>query len=398
MSLINRMLQDLETRRAPLDAGHGLGREVRALPPPRKSPVPALLLILTVCVLLVAGAAGWWFKSAATTTTTAPVPLPAPPAVPVPAEPSTPLTVTPANAAIDTPPAVTSGSPSAAVEATPAPTPAPAPAPASVTAASGAAPADPPRETARQALSAEMPKTLPKTGKPDSALHLKVSPLLQGRAVQPETAAVEQTASDENGRIEKKIRPTTARERAEYEYRRALGLVNQGRLQEAMNALRGALAEDAGHAASRLALFGLFVEQQRLDEAQTLLQEALARDAAQPQFAARLARLQMERGDARAAQETLVRAAASASGDAEYHALHAAVLQRLTLHKEAITQYQAALRLAPQAGVWWMGLGISLEATGRAAEAREAFERARATGRLTPELDTFVERKLKSLP
>lgn len=390
MSLINRMLQDLEARRAPLDAGHGLGREVRALPPQGKSPVPVLLLILTVCVLLVAGAAGWWFKSAATTT--APVPLPAPLAAPVPAEPSTPVAAAPANAAIDAPPAVTSGSPSAAVEATPAPAPAP------VTAASSAAPAEPPRETARRPLSAEMPKTPPKTGKPDNTLHLKVSPLLKARTSQPETAMADQAPGGEAGRIEKKIRPTTARERAEYEYRRALGLVNQGRLQEAMNALRGALAEDAGHAASRLALFGLLIEQQRLDEAQTLLQDALARDAAQPQFAARLARLQMERGDARAAQETLVRAAASASSDAEYHALHAAVLQRLTLHKEAITQYQAALRLAPQAGVWWMGLGISLEATGRAGEAREAFERARATGRLTPELDTFVERKLKSLP
>lgn len=207
----------------------------------------------------------------------------------------------------------------------------------------------------------------------------------------------DQTASDETGRIEKKVHPTTAHERAEYAYRRALALVNQGRIREATRILRDALAEDAGHVSSRLALFGLLIEQQRLDEAQTLLQETLARDAAQPQFASRLARLQMERGDARAAQETLARTAASAGGNAEYYALYAAVLQRLTLHKEAIAQYQAALRLAPQTGVWWMGLGISLEATGRAAEAREAFERARATGRLTPELDAFVERKLKSL-
>jgi MSHA biogenesis protein MshN len=43
-----------------------------------------------------------------------------------------------------------------------------------------------------------------------------------------------------------------------------------------------------------------------------------------------------------------------------------------------------------------MGLGISLEAEGRPAEAREAFQRARATGALSVELDRFVEQKLRA--
>jgi MSHA biogenesis protein MshN len=145
-------------------------------------------------------------------------------------------------------------------------------------------------------------------------------------------------------------------------------------------------------------LFGLLVEQQRYEEAQTLLEVTLARDPAQPQMASRLARLKLERGDARGAEETLARAAAAATDNAEYRALHAAVLQRLTLHKRAVAEYQAALQLAPQAGVWWMGLGISLEADGRLPEAKEAFQRARATGALSPELAAFVDQKLKRLP
>lgn len=204
-------------------------------------------------------------------------------------------------------------------------------------------------------------------------------------------------AADDGARIEKKVRVSTPRERAENEYRRALGLVNQGRIQEGMTVLRGALSEDPGHAGSRLALFSLLIEQQRHDEAQALLQEALLRNPAQPQLAAQLARLQMERGDARGAEETLGKAAAAAAGIAEYRGLHAAVLQRLTRHKEAIAEYQAALRLAPQAGVWWMGLGISLEADGRLPEARDAYLRARTTGALTVELNAFVDQKLKRL-
>ena len=54
--------------------------------------------------------------------------------------------------------------------------------------------------------------------------------------------------------------------------------------------------------------------------------------------------------------------------------------------------------LVPQAGVWWMGLGISLEADGRGAEARDALQRAKATGTLSPELAAFVEQKLRQLP
>lgn len=207
----------------------------------------------------------------------------------------------------------------------------------------------------------------------------------------------EGAAAGDDTRIEKKVRISTPRERAENEYRRALGLVNQGRVQEGMAVLRGALSEDPGHAGSRLALFGLLVEQQRLEEAQTLLQEALARDPAQPQLAARLARLQLERGDVRSAEETLGKAASAAAGNAEFRGFHAAVLQRLNRHKDAVGEYQAALRLLPQAGVWWMGLGISLEADGKLAEAREAFQRAKSTGTLSIELNAFVDQKLKRL-
>ncbi len=193
------------------------------------------------------------------------------------------------------------------------------------------------------------------------------------------------------------MRMTTQREQAENEYRRALGFVNQGRIQEGMAVLSGALAADPGHDASRLALFALLVEQQRHVEAQSLMEEALARNPLQPQLAAKLARLQLERGDATGARETLRRAAEAATDNAEFRAFHAAVLQRLTLHKEAVAEYQAALRLAPQAGVWWMGLGISLEADGRGAEAREAYQRARASGALSAELDRFVGQKLRQL-
>jgi MSHA biogenesis protein MshN len=60
-------------------------------------------------------------------------------------------------------------------------------------------------------------------------------------------------------------------------------------------------------------------------------------------------------------------------------------------------QYQAALRTAPGNGVWLMGLGISLQAEKRNAEAIDAFQKARSTANLPSELQSFIDRRLQQL-
>jgi MSHA biogenesis protein MshN len=107
--------------------------------------------------------------------------------------------------------------------------------------------------------------------------------------------------------------------------------------------------------------------------------------------------LQTERGDLPAAASTLQTTLPAAADKAEYRALYAAVLQRAGRHAEATEHYAAALKLTPGNGVWWMGLGISLEAEGRIAEARQAFQSARAGGNLAPELAAYVEQRLREL-
>jgi MSHA biogenesis protein MshN len=110
-----------------------------------------------------------------------------------------------------------------------------------------------------------------------------------------------------------------------------------------------------------------------------------------------LARIQVERGDLAGAHDLLSRYAGSAANNADYHALDAAVLQRLGRHKDAVAAYQEALKLAPRAGVWWMGLAISLQADTRGAEALDAFTRAKAAGGLSPDLISFVDQRMKQL-
>ncbi len=183
----------------------------------------------------------------------------------------------------------------------------------------------------------------------------------------------------------------TSQQQAENAYRRALSLLQDGHVHDALAGLEQAVYAFPRHEAARQTLIGLLLENGRPDDAMRHLQLALALNPNQPQLAMLLARLQLERGGPAVA--TLQRTLPHAAGNADYIAFLAGVLQKQQRHQEAAGQYEAALRLQPQNGVWWMGLGISLQADKRTAEARDAYRKAQAAG-LSPELQQFVERKL----
>lgn len=184
----------------------------------------------------------------------------------------------------------------------------------------------------------------------------------------------------------------SAQQRAEGDYRRATLALQEGRVREAIALLQDALESEPRHDASRQTLVGLLIEAKRGEDAMRVLQNGLVLDPRQPSMAMLLARLQIEHGGN--GIDTLTRSLPYAAGDADYHGFLAGALQRAQRHREAIEQYQAAVRVAPGNGVWWMGLGISLQAEKRAAEAADAYTRALGTGTLSPELRSFVERRL----
>ena len=186
-------------------------------------------------------------------------------------------------------------------------------------------------------------------------------------------------------------------QQADAEFRKAVMSMQQGHIADAMAGYEAALHLDSGHDAARQALVALLLESKRVPEAGRVLQERLRNKPEHTGFAMLLARLQVEQGAVEQATATLEKSLPYADTQADYQAFFAALLQRQNRHKEAITHYEIALQLAPGKGIWLMGYGISLQAVQRSEDARDAYRRALESQTLSPELQAFVQQKLRGL-
>ena len=407
MSLINKMLQDLDARGTPKDGAlPGQVKPVGHVPsrPGRRTIAVAVGAAVAVLAL---GWFGW------TRLQRAAHPLPAAPA-PVAAAPVkvAPVVTGPVRA-----PNVPAAAPSKAVPPAAAPHADPVAPPAAAAFDDGAEKpmtrAERRAERARAAAQRkeERPVVHPQAVapmEPDSAqareARRAIAQVLaaRGKAAGKRSAALlaaaRAAARDDGARQGKHAaqgRQETGAQRAESEYRRALASLQDGRMGDTVASLEQALKYDPAHEAARQTLVGLLIEGNRPDEAMRQLQLGLTLDARQPAMAMLLARLQIERGGS--GIDTLLRTLPYAGNDPDYHAFLAAALARQQRHREAAEQYQLAVRAMPSNGVWWMGLGISLQAEKRNAEALDAFQRARASGGLSQELQGFVERRVQQL-
>lgn len=349
MSVINQMLQELEQRRA--DAGTSVA-QVRAVASPRRRKAGRWIVVLAVSVIAASAVLGYRVPGRDAVKASASPPLPgvALPAAPRQQPAQMPQVLQLAGALDHLP----------AAKDTPASSPALTPRPRAA------------EEAPVAAVAEDTPKAV---------------------ADAPPVKAAEPGPAVE---ISKEIKSVSPQQRAENAYRMAYASLQQGRMGEAEQSLRQALQYDPRHAAARQALAALLVEGKQLGRAEQLLQQGLALQPGHAGYAMALARLQVERGDVATALATLQHNPPG-SENAEYHGFMAALLQRSERHKEAIEQYQIALRTNPGAGAWLLGLGISLQADNQPAKAAEAFRRAKSSNSLSPELQAFAEQRLKQV-
>jgi MSHA biogenesis protein MshN len=398
MSLINKMLQDLDARGTPAEGPMQVHIKTVAREERRVSLPLVAAAAGGAVVIAAAGAFGWRYldkpvpkvaapQRAAIVVVAPPSPMPAPVAV-APAAPlaAAPLPETAAAAAVKVDEAAVA-----------------APTPEEAVVAPEAAPHKKTRkerreERARLAAGKKAKAAEARKAGELTAQEAKAAPVVKAKSARQAAVVERAAAAPKTSRVAAPVaegREETTGQRAEGAYRSALSSLQEGRIGDAIASLQKALQVEPRHDAARQTLVGLLIENKRGDEAIRQLQLGLTLDPRQPALAMLLARLQIERGES--GIETLTRTLPYAAGNGEYQALLAGALQRQQRHREAAEQYQAALRTQPHNAVWWMGLGISLQAEKRNPEALDAFQKAKATGSLSAELQGFVERKLGQL-
>lgn len=376
MSLINQMLKDLEQRNAgAMDAQKPLSGEVRAASFARRS--SPLKLIAVLLIALVGAVYLWWQYGQQHASSMAPVAaeqLQAA-ATPKPAEGALP----PAGSVPPETPPPSIAQPQAS----------PAPQTTSMPLQERELSIKPPEQAEQQVKSSEHQQP----AKPKAESAAKSEPDSKPVADNAKAKVAAKTSSDGSPMV-KQIRPEQIS--GNY-YRQALLYLQQGRVAESQAALVQALDANPANHDARLTLAGLLVDNKRKSEAISLLAKGVELAPEQSGFSLALARLQLDAGDKSGALATLEQGLPYARNDADYHGFLATLLQRADRHDEAINHYMVALAGDSMMPSWLIGLGISLQATDRLAEAQEAFQRAQNNANLSPDLAQFVDQRLKQI-
>lgn len=352
MSLINKMLKDLESRQgaaSPQPGGRPIFQDLHAVNHDRRRVRSLMVGMLAVVALAAAGYYGvtyWDNRSTPTAATTLPM-----------------VAATPVSPAVDT----------AATLASSAPAPVVTP-PATATAT--ATPSPKPPAPAKPAA------VRPPATKPVAA---KTKPT-KAEAV-PNAAA----------QFERTERPYSPEELAENAYREAAQLRAQGNPAEAERRLKALLASNPKQVKARELLASIQLDSGRWAEAQDTLEQGVAQVPEYLAFRFQLARLYLEHGSDEQALALLESARREGRTDPELYGFLAALYQRAGRHADAVKTYQEALALRPVEGKWWLGLGISLEGTKNVSAARDAYRRALESGRLTASLSRYAEDRLRAL-
>ncbi len=390
MSLINKMLKDLDTRTggtvdpAGVTAAH---TGLRPVPSPRRHSWRGAWITGLVIAGLAAGLYGgyeWGLRG----------------------EPATPenardLTAAPKSKGEDTASKVTRNAPGAASAGQ-------ADKPMPPQAAAGKV-VQPSKPEAQEAVLARAGLANPEAVKdrahqtPAAATSLRPLPSGQSMAVSGSgakttrrTAGSRQAKPSRESSVSKRARPPTAEEQAGAGYQQAQRSLQQARPLAAEQQLRKALEIDPAHIAARELLVSLLLSKGQWQLAQQQLQHGLDAAPKHYRFAQVLARLHAEHGEDQQALMVLAASRVQAAGDPEYLALMAAIFQRAGQHADAARAYRQAVTVQPRQGKWWLGMAISLEAENNVQAAREAYHRA-ATSGLDGKLRQYAEQRLAAL-
>ena len=372
MSVINKMLRDLDSRQATgavpalnPQSRTGIARDTLIVndsePASRRPGLPGWALLITAGVVLLAVAAGvWWYlhQKVSAPPKVTPVQL-APKAAP--AKPVIAVAPSPA------PLVAASGTAAAPLPAVAVPVPVASTPVAPVLANQlGVALAD---MSLRMDSNVKLLPNPAKTSKPKPAAMTR--PVAAPKAVKERPSSAKAVKSAASAPAPATLVPPHPS--------------RQAPVQEAL-----AQAQSLWSSGSHQAAIDLLYEALATAERANAVDASAANKAVLASLVRELARMELAEGRVSQTLELLKRLEPALSGVADIWAIRGNAAQRLGRHAESVAAYQMALKLRPNELRWMLGAAVSLAAQGQTAAAAELAEKARAGGALTPELATYL--------
>jgi MSHA biogenesis protein MshN len=180
-------------------------------------------------------------------------------------------------------------------------------------------------------------------------------------------------------------------------YQEAINIAAQGNVKKSIQLLTEMTTTHPDFFQGRLSLASLLFEQGNTLRAQQLLEVGLQQRPLDPSYIELKARILISQGKSDSALKLLETVSPPLETHSDYHALVAALYQRLGQPQLAAQLYEQLLTLQPDNAVWWMGLGIALENSGKQSQALMAYSKADNSGSLNPELKIYIENRMHNL-
>jgi tetratricopeptide (TPR) repeat protein len=171
----------------------------------------------------------------------------------------------------------------------------------------------------------------------------------------------------------------------------------KGNISESLKTLNMSLNQDAGHINARSTLALILSEKEHFELAYSVLNEGLIQFPDKVEWIKMYARLLLNEGKVVEARSMLTKQQPELASNTEYYALLAAVSQKLGDYEEAAKNYRNLLQVNPLKGVWWMGLGISLESLKRYNDALYAYQKASNNSTLAKDSHQFLMHRINRL-
>lgn len=135
----------------------------------------------------------------------------------------------------------------------------------------------------------------------------------------------------------------------------------------------------------------------RIAQATSVLETGLELQPQESSFRLMLARLYFKTEQPEYAYKLLGAESVSDEFDPEYYSFKASLAQQLGHHADASTNYQQLTSYEPQRAKWWLGLALSLDKLGEFENALAAYEQASELKQLPFNVDSFIQQRIAAL-